>query len=184
MDKRLYEYIRLKKYLQQTGKTLDYSPEELYNITYNDKQKILQLLNITPRLAPNTPIHPINNTIHSDPINFHNPKINNYIMNTKLSSYDNHFINQNTPLINYIKQSPYYCNEYINNGHQLINTSLYYPDHTKKSIGYNQLCQHNFNLIDMDYQSPYHTVPVFPFGGESTRLENKINKQDNKYIKC
>ncbi len=184
MEQRLYEYIRLKKYLQQTGKTLDYTPEEIYNITFEDKQKILQLLNVTPRLAPDTPIHPINHILNPNPIDFHVPHINNYNINNRYMMLDNNIINQYTPLINYIKQSPYYCNEYINTGQQIINPSLYYPDHTKKSIGYNQVCQHHFNIIDTDYQSPNHTVLLFPFGGESSRLNNKINKQDNFFIKC
>ena len=66
MNQRLIDYLKLKRYLKKTGKTLNYTPEELYNITPKDTLIITQYLNIAPRLAPNHPIHPINKNILSE----------------------------------------------------------------------------------------------------------------------
>ena len=65
MEKRLIDYIKLKRYLKKTGKTLNYTPEELYNITPKDTNIITQYLNVAPRLTPNHPIHPVNHIVLS-----------------------------------------------------------------------------------------------------------------------
>ena len=151
MDKRLINYLNLKIYLRKTGKTLDFTPEELYNITFKDQEIITQALNKTPRLCPGQPVHPINNNSKCKPINFHDPIINNYGYNDYVLLSD-------------------------------INNELYYPNHIRKSIGYDSTSSHHFNILDDEYQAPNHTVMYFPRGGESSRINNKINKRDNRFI--
>ena len=223
MEKRLIDYIKLKRYLKKTGKTLNYTPEELYNITPKDTLIITQYLNVASRLAPNHPIHPVNhyilskNRVFSDepdesaalfkgdrflgtddhliddhwysnrhknitnfynkPQDFHKPIINN------VSANDWIVLNDNNPdltlrCLNSSSQDDLTLFKPVYNG-----WFKYYPDHTRKSVGYDQVCNHHFNVLDTDYQSPDHTVMYFPRGGESSRMFNKINNQDDKYIR-
>ena len=247
MEKRLIDYIKLKRYLKKTGKTLNYTPEDLYNITPKDTLIITQYLNVTPRLAPNHPIHPVNRNILSKNQVFTNEPDESaalYQYNRFIGT-DNHLIDNNWFSLKHPKDvskstnylAPAEPNNWFSNRHKNItnfynkpkdfhkpiinninandwlvltdfnpdltlkclNSSSqddltlfkpvyngwfkYYPDHTRKSIGYDQTCSHYFNVIDTDYQSPDHTVMYYPRGGESSRMFNKINKQDDKYIK-
>jgi len=224
MEKRLIDYIKLKHYLKKTGKTLNYTPEELYNITPKDTLIITQYLNVVPRLAPNHPIHPINrNILTKNKVFSDTPdesaalyKGNNIFLGTNDHLIDNHFYsNRHKNITNFYNKPKDFHKPIINNVKAVdwivltdnnpdltlkcLNSSAqddltlfkpvynglfkYYPDHTRKSIGYDQTCNHHFNYIDTDYQSPDHTVMYFPRGGESSRLFNKINKQDDKYIR-
>lgn len=150
MNNNIIDYIKLKNYLYETGKTLNITPESMFNITADDLNKINNYFNVIPRLSPGFPVYPICN-IKPAPINFHTPYINN------------------TNDINYLS-----CRD--------INTDLYYPDHTKKSIGNDYVSHHYFIPIDTNYQSQDHTVMYFPKGGDATRINNKINNKDNKFI--
>ena len=223
MEKRLIDYIKLKRYLKKTGKTLNYTPEDLYNITPKDTLIITQYLNVTPRLAPNHPIHPVNRNILSKNQVFTNEPDEsaalyqyNRFIGTDDHLIDNHFYsNRHKNITNFYNKPKDFHKPIINNINandwlvltdvnpdltlKCLNSSSqddltlfkpvyngwfkYYPDHTRKSIGYDQTCSHYFNVIDTDYQSPDHTVMYYPRGGESSRMFNKINKQDDKYIK-
>ena len=223
MEKRLIDYIKLKRYLKKTGKTLNYTPEDLYNITPKDTLIITQYLNVTPRLAPNHPIHPVNRNILSKNQVFTNEPDEsaalyqyNRFIGTDDHLIDNHFYsNRHKNITNFYNKPKDFHKPIINNINandwlvltdvnpdltlKCLNSSSqddltlfkpvyngwfkYYPDHTRKSIGYDQTCSHYFNVIDTDYQSPDHTVMYYPRGGESSRMFNKTNKQDDKYIK-
>lgn len=58
LEKRLINYIQLKKILKQTKRDFYPTPEILFNITADDQHKILQYYNVKPRLAMNTPVYP------------------------------------------------------------------------------------------------------------------------------
>jgi hypothetical protein len=151
---RLIDYILLKDYLSHYKIELNKSPEEIYNITYQDYQNIIRLFNITPKLAPNFRIYPSNTKPNKKCQNntFHTPQLKS---------------NEKRLLINYYM------------GLNILN--YYNIDHTKKSFGYNQPTN-SFNYVDDDFQQYTHNVMYFPRGGDSSRINNKENHNLKSFI--
>ena len=67
--------------------------------------------------------------------------------------------------------------QYFNN--QKMDTEILYdlqlgmPSHTRKSYGYNNAFENNFQYIDSEMQRPEHIILPFPRGGLNCRLENR-----------
>ena len=57
------------------------------------------------------------------------------------------------------------------------------PSGTKKSDGYPQPAEHNYQYVDKDVQHPDHVVLPFPRGGYSTRNLDKISVKRTKMVR-
>lgn len=198
LETRLVDYINLKKFYKQNKITISYSPEKQFNITREDLAKINNYFHLKPTIQYNqiahyndskflSENHKENQTQTRNLINKHQEKpaymIGEILENKdkftnpfKINSINNEIINK----------MPY---NIFDNSYNLRGTPSYtnnignIPTHTKKSYGYDNNYENSYYYIDNNMQLPEHIDMNFPRGGESSRLDKKVNrKYDIQYL--
>lgn len=195
IEDRLLRYIERKKYYLKNKIIPDITPETEFMIDDIDLKDIRTYLNgkdkmehIQSTIMYKNQLHynkPIGNK-KSDTI-IHAPqdkKIMNY-----LRTYENppiflsRTIGQATSNRTYTNDHVRSCNNNIREeyykGNKMVTEDFQrgMPMKTKKTYGYDDVFEHNFDYIDSDIQDDKHVVLPFPVGGISTRLENKKQRK-------
>lgn len=183
IPKYLIDYVKLKRYNKENGITTSISPEELYNITYEDLELLTKLYNLSPSIMYNQPLH------YKDKkymLENHNSNIKPII--NSIDKYKQRPCYEIGQIYNEIQnQGKLKNNFFMNNNNNNNNNTYEYnerfdiPRNIKnKSYGYDNPFENYFYYIDNDISLPQHTNILFP---ESTRLENTINRFNDNFYK-
>lgn len=190
MEQRLFDYISIKKYNRLHKITPKVSPEKLFNITQDDITIIQSYYNKQPTIQYKQVLHHLDKKFLDKA---HKPNFNNLLdtiynfeeypaymigeiiskKNKNFSVISNKFNKNMSPIErDMLLRGQGSYSEYASN----------IPNHPKKSYGYDNPHEIYYDYIDNNMQLPEHVDMYFPRGGESTRLENRINKKYDRDI--
>lgn len=178
IPQRLLDYINIKKYYQIHKITPSIPVETVLFITQEDLNLINAYFNIIPTLSPNQRVYPehtnkrqlIKCREYKHPI--HNPNISNTNKVDNLAQCNKIFYDEKSQL-NYNKN----FHKIKQSNRNVCKNNMSEIPHTTKSYGYDQPSDLYFDYVDEDFQKPYHVDMYFPRGGESSRMQNKINRK-------
>lgn len=175
LSKRLIDYILLKRYQKENYITTSITPEQLYNITSDDLNKINNVLHSKSNIM-------YNQILHYDDKDFmvkhHNPSVDRII--NQIDLFKEKPVYEIGNIYNDIQKQGYLGNNFFN-GNYIEDKDYKYdiPRNIKnKSYGYPSTFENKFYYIDNNINSSRHVNMMRP---ESTRLNNTIYRFNDTF---